>query len=59
VFTTQLYHPAPPDGCDDPNMQPELNISDAMGSDEIPSIVLQRCAVALYQPLGHLLNLTY
>ena len=72
VFTTPSCHPAPPDDNDDSNMLSELTISDAdvlnvllnldttkaMGSDGIPSIVLQRCATALYQPLTHLFNLT-
>jgi len=53
---------------DDSDMLSELNISDAevlnallnlgatkaMGSDGILSIVLQRCAIALYQPLSKL-----
>ena len=60
VFATPLIHPDPPINCDDPNMLSEFNISDAevldallnldkaMGSDGIPSIVLQRCAAVLY-----------
>jgi len=35
-----------------------LDTTKAMGSDGIPSIVLQRCATVLYQPLSHLFNLT-
>ena len=67
----QQNHPSPPDVIDHPSMISELNISEdevlnvlldldvskAMGSDGIPPIVLQKCALALYQPLGCLFNL--
>ena len=35
-----------------------LDTTKAMGSDGIPSIVLQRCATVLYWPLSHLFSLT-
>ena len=34
----------------------DLDITEAMRSDGIPPIVLQRCALALYQPLSYLFN---
>ena len=36
----------------------DLDTSKAMGSDGTPPIVLQRCALVLYQPLSYLFNLT-
>jgi len=72
VFTTPSCHSAPPGTSGNPNFLPDPSISNdevlnvllnldttkAMGSDGIPSIVLQRCATALYQPLSQLFNLT-
>jgi len=40
------------------NVLLDLDASKAMGSDGIPPIVLQRCALTLYQPLSYLFNLT-
>jgi len=72
LLQTEINNPSPPDVIDHPSMISELSISDdevlnvlldldttkAMGSDGIPPIVLQRCALALYQPLSYLFNLT-
>ena len=72
LVTQASSHPIPPSDIDHPNMLSSLNISDdevlnvllnldttkAMGPDGIPPIVLQRCALALYQPLCYLFNLT-
>jgi len=72
VFTKSPNHPSPPDVIDHPSMITELNISDGellsvllyldttktMGYDGILPIVLQRCALALYQPLSYPFNFT-
>jgi len=72
VFTKTSSHLAPPGNIDDSSILLELDISNsevlevllkldttkAMGPDEIPSVVLQKCATVLYQPLCYLFNLT-
>lgn len=72
VFTKATSHPSPPNDFNNPSAITELIISDdevlnvllnldiskATGPDGIPPIVLQRCALALYQPLCYLFNLS-